>query len=58
MSFTSIPVIVNDKNKPECSFSSIEIFLQKQLPKENKMILTSNHTILTKLYIGNVYNRP
>ena len=26
MSFTSIPVIANDKNKPKCIFSSIESF--------------------------------
>ena len=26
MSFTSISVIDNDKNKPECIFSSIEMF--------------------------------
>ena len=26
MSITSIPVIANDKNKPECIFSSIDMF--------------------------------
>ena len=51
MSFTSIPVIANDKTKPEYIFSSIEMFLffmSKLLPKENKTILSSNHTILSK----------
>ena len=58
MSFTSIPVIANDKNKPECifyffieSFSNVDTAI-----KRKKTILSSNHTILTKLYVGNVYN--
>ena len=29
MSFTSIPVIANAKNKPECIFSSTEMFLRR-----------------------------
>ena len=59
MSFTSIPVIANDKNKPECIFFFIEIFfLCRNYYQEKKMILSSIHTILTKLYVGNVYNRP
>ena len=57
MSFTSIPVIANDKNKPECIFCFIERFFNVETAiKRKKMILSSNHTILTKLYVGNVYN--
>ena len=33
MSFTSIPVIANDKNKSECIFSSIEMFFIQKLPQ-------------------------
>ena len=52
-----LPVITNNKNKPECIFSYFEKFvMQKLLPKENKTILSSNYVILTKLCIGNVYN--
>ena len=60
MSFTSIPVIANDKNKPECIFYFfIESFFNVETAiKRKKTILSSNHTILTKLYVGNVYNRP
>ena len=60
MSFTSIPVIANDKNKQECTFYFfIERFFNVETAiKRKKTILTSNHTILTKLYVGNVYNRP
>ena len=59
MSFKSIPVIANDKNKPECIFFFIERFLNVETAiKRKKTILSSNHTILTKLYVGNVYNRP
>ena len=60
MSFTSIPVIANDKNKPECIFFFIERFFfnVETAIKRKKTILSSNHTILTKLYVGNVYNRP
>ena len=58
MSFTSIPVIANDKNKPECIFYfSIERFFNVETAiKRKKTILSSKHTILTKLYVGNVYN--
>ena len=58
MSFTSIPVIANDKNKPECIFFFIERFfnVETAIKREKKTILSSNHTILTKLYVGNVYN--
>ena len=56
MSFTSIPVIANDKKKPECIFFLIlKCFYEE---KENKTISSSNQLILTKLYVGNVYNRP
>ena len=60
MSFTSIPVIANDKNKPECiSYFFIErCFNVETAIKRKKTILSSNYTILTKLYVGNVYNRP
>ena len=61
MSFKSIPVIANDKNKSECIlFSSLKGFLyvETAIKREKKTILSSNHTILTKLYVGNVYNRP
>ena len=59
MSCTSIPVIANDKNKPECIFFFIERFFNVETAiKRKKTILSSNHTILTKLYVGNVYNRP
>ena len=57
MSFTSIPVIANDKNKPECIFFFIERFFNVETAfKRKKTILSSNHTILRKLYVGNVYN--
>ena len=57
MSFMSIPVIANDKNKPECIFFFIERFFNVETAiKRKKTILSSNHTILTKLYVGNVYN--
>ena len=58
MSFTSIPVIAYDKNKPECIiFSLLKGFFNVETAiKRKKTILFSNHTILTKLYIGNVYN--
>ena len=58
MSFTSIPVIANDKNKPECIiFSLLKVFFKcRNCYQEKKMILFSNHTILTKLFVGNVYN--
>ena len=60
MSFKSIPVIANDKNKSEFFFSSLKGFLNVEtaIKREKKMILSSNHMILTKLYVGNVYNRP
>ena len=60
MSFMSIPVIANDKNKPECiSYFFIERFFNVETAiKRKKTILSSNYTILTKLYVGNVYNRP
>ena len=60
MLFTSIPVIANDKNKPECIFSILKGFFKcRNCFQEKKTILSSNHTILTKLYdVGNVYNRP
>ena len=59
MSFTSIPVIANDKNKPDCIFYfSIERFfnVETAIKRKKTTILFSNHTILTKLYVGNVYN--
>ena len=61
MSFTSIPVIANDKNRPECIFYFfiVERFFNVETAiKRKKTIQSSNHTILTKLYGGNVYNRP
>ena len=59
MSFTSIPVIANNKNKPECIFSLLKGFFNvKTATKRKKMILSSNHTTFIKLYVGNVYNRP
>ena len=61
MSFTSIPVIANDKNKPEriFYFFIVERFFNVETAiKKKKTILSSNHTILTKLYVGNVYNLP
>ena len=61
MSFTSIPVIANDKNKPECIFFSLLkgfFKVETAIKREKKTILSSNLTILTKLYVGNVYNRP
>ena len=59
MLFTSIPVIANNKNKPECIIFFIERFFNVETAfKRKKTILSSNHTILTKLYdVGNVYNR-
>ena len=56
MSVTSIPVIGNAKIKSECIFSSIEMFFYVETATK-KPILSSNHSILTKLYVGNVYNR-
>ena len=58
MSFTSIPVIANDKNKPECIFFFIERFfnVETAIKRKKTFILSSNHTILTKMYVGNVYN--
>ena len=59
MSFTSIPVIANDKNKPECIFFFIERFFNVETAikrTKKKTILSSNHAILTKLYVGYVYN--
>ena len=60
MSFTSIPVIANDKNKQECifyffieSFFNVKTVIKR---KKNDSILKSYN--LTKLYVGNVYNRP
>ena len=61
MSFTSITVIANDKDKPECIFLPLKCFFNVETAtetKQNKMILSSNHTILTKLYVGNVYSGP
>ena len=60
MSFTSIQVIANDKNKQEFIFYFfIERFFNVETAIKRKItILSSNHTILTKLYVGNVYNRP
>ena len=59
ISFTSLPVIANDKSKPERIFFFIEMFFNVETAiKTKKPILSSNHTILTKLYVGNVYNRP
>ena len=60
MSFTSLPVIANDKNKSECIFYFfIERFFNVETAiKRKRTILSSNHTILRKLYVGNVYNRP
>ena len=56
MSVTSIPVIANNLNKSE--FFSIEMIIYVETATErNKTILFSNHMILTKLYVGNVYNR-
>ena len=58
MSFTSIPVIANDKNKPECIFFFIERLLNVEtaIKRTKKTILSSKHAILAKLYVGNVYN--
>ena len=59
MSFTLIPVIAIDKNKPECIFFLYgKVFNVETAIKRKKTILSSNHTILTKLYVGNVYSRP
>ena len=63
MSFTSIPVIANkiaNKINRNVFFLLLKCFFfyEKLLSKENKTILSSNHTILMKLYVGNVYNRP
>ena len=62
MSFKSIPVIANDTNKSKCiCFSSLKGFLNVETAikgEKKTTILSSNHTILTKLYVGNVYNRP
>ena len=60
MSFTSIPVKANDKNKPECIFFCSERFfnVETAIKRKKKKILSSNYSILTKLYVGNVYNRP
>ena len=56
MSVTSIPVIAYNLNKSE--FFSIEMIIYVETATErNKTILSSNHMILTKLYVGNVYNR-
>ena len=52
MSFTSIPVITNDKNKPECIFYFfIEMFfnVETAIKWKKKTILSSNRIILTKL---------
>ena len=60
ISFTPVPVIANDKNKPECIFSSIEMFFfffVETATKKHKKILFSIHAVLTELYVGNVYNR-
>ena len=61
MSFTSIPVIANDKTKPEYIFSSIEMFLFFYVEtttkrKQNNSVFQSYHFI--KMYVGNVYYRP
>ena len=36
MSFTGIPVIDNDKNKPECIFPSIEMFYVETATKRKQ----------------------
>ena len=57
MSFMSIPGMANDKNKPECIFFFIRRFFNVETAiKRKKTILSSDHTIVTKLYVGNVYN--
>ena len=53
MSFMSIPVIAKDKNKLECIFC---VFIEMFFIVEEKTLLSLNHTILTKLYVGNLYN--
>ena len=35
----------------------IRFFYEETATKENKMIVSSNYMILTKVAIGNVYNR-
>ena len=59
MSFTPIPVIANDKNKPECIFFFIESFFNVETAiKKKKRFYLKIIQFLTKLYVGNVYNQP
>ena len=58
MSFASVPLIADDKNKSECIFRLIIMskgFYVEPATKK-KMILPSNSTILINLFFGNVYN--
>ena len=65
MSFTSIPVIDNDTNKPKCIFSSTEMFYVETYLKETKrfylnIIRFKRHCvfvvmILKFLNVGNIY---
>ena len=57
MSFTSIPVRAYDKTNQKLFFLLLKCFYVETVPKENKTILSTHHTILKKLYVGNVYNR-
>ena len=55
MPFTSIPVTGNEK-QIRMYFLILKSYILL-LPTDKKMILSSNHMVLTKLYVGNVYNR-
>ena len=54
MSFTSIREIANDKNKPECIFSHIEMFYV-ETAKENNTIQSSNQILNKKKKLDGFY---
>ena len=58
MSFTSIPVIENDNNKPECIFLLLKCFHVETATKRkpNDSVFKS-YDFKKKLYVSNVYNR-
>ena len=60
MLFTSLLVIANDNDKPECIFSNIQDSVKKKvLTYENNTNLSSNYMLLTRKVIGvngNIYS--
>ena len=59
MSFTSIPVMTNDKNEPECIFSNIDMLFDVETETKRKQTNSIFKTYdFNKIYVGDVYNRP